>query len=173
MVSIVANQSILSSRPTGEQNRGKDYNGKMDLTQKHCVLCEGGTPPLGAEEIEEYKKSVPGWEVVDSNGFDEAHHKGFDKTHPEKIRREFQFSAEGGSPPAPGFGRAGASGGKDSPFMLAIDFVKKVADIAEAEGHHPDIYIFYNLVRLELSTHSVGGLSENDFILAAKINSIS
>ena len=49
-------------------------------------------------------------------------------------------------------------------------FVNKVADLAEAEGHHPDIHIFYNKVSLELSTHAIRGLSENDFILAAKID---
>jgi 4a-hydroxytetrahydrobiopterin dehydratase len=57
-------------------------------------------------------------------------------------------------------------------FKGAMAFLNKVADIAEAEGHHPDIYVFYNLVRFELSTHAVGGLSENDFILAAKINAL-
>ena len=57
-------------------------------------------------------------------------------------------------------------------FKDAMVFVDKVAGIAESEGHHPDIYIFYNLVRFELSTHAVGGLSENDFILASKINAI-
>jgi 4a-hydroxytetrahydrobiopterin dehydratase len=55
-------------------------------------------------------------------------------------------------------------------FIGAINFVNLVADIAEEEGHHPDIHIFYNKVRLELSTHAIGGLSENDFILAAKID---
>ncbi len=57
-------------------------------------------------------------------------------------------------------------------FVAAMAFVNKVAEIAEAEGHHPDIYIYYNLVRFELSTHAVKGLSENDFILAAKINAL-
>jgi len=55
-------------------------------------------------------------------------------------------------------------------FMEAMDFVKKVADIAEIEGHHPDMHIHYNKVLLELSTHAIGGLSENDFILAAKLS---
>lgn len=55
-------------------------------------------------------------------------------------------------------------------FVQAMKFVDKVADIAEAEGHHPDIHIHYNLVRFELWTHAIGGLSENDFILAAKID---
>lgn len=59
---------------------------------------------------------------------------------------------------------------KFSDFIGAINFVNLVADIAEEEGHHPDIHIFYNKVRLELSTHAIGGLSENDFILAAKID---
>ena len=48
--------------------------------------------------------------------------------------------------------------------------MNNVAEIAEGEGHHPDIKINYNKVILELSTHAVGGLSENDFILAAKID---
>lgn len=57
-------------------------------------------------------------------------------------------------------------------FREAIAFINRVADIAEAEGHHPDISIFYNKVRLELSTHKIGGLSRNDFILAAKIDQV-
>jgi len=55
---------------------------------------------------------------------------------------------------------------KFSDFFNAMKFVNTVAGIAEKEGHHPDIYIFYNKVKLTLSTHAVGGLSINDFILA-------
>lgn len=70
----------------------------------------------------------------------------------KKISREFKF--------------------KD--FKEAMTFVNKAADLAESEGHHPDIYIHgWNKVRLELSTHAIGGLSENDFILAAKIGAIT
>lgn len=57
-------------------------------------------------------------------------------------------------------------------FKEAMAFINKVADLAEKEGHHPDIHIYYNEVNLELWTHAIGGLSENDFILAAKINHI-
>lgn len=57
-------------------------------------------------------------------------------------------------------------------FVEAMKFVNKVADIAESEGHHPDIYIFYNKVTIELWTHAIGGLSENDFIVARKIEEI-
>lgn len=65
-----------------------------------------------------------------------------------KLRRQFKF--------------------KD--FKESIAFVNKVAEVAEKEGHHPDIYIFYNKVQIDLFTHAVGGLSENDFIMASKIN---
>lgn len=65
-----------------------------------------------------------------------------------KLRREFKF--------------------RD--FAGAMAFVDTVAGIAEHEDHHPDIHIHYNRVRLELWTHAIGGLSENDFIVAAKIN---
>src|SRR5258708_3223271 len=57
-------------------------------------------------------------------------------------------------------------------FLQAMEFVNKIVPIAEAEGHHPDIYIFYNLVRLELSTHAANGLTENDFIMAAKLDGL-
>ncbi len=58
-------------------------------------------------------------------------------------------------------------------FIGAMAFVNKVARVAEEEGHHPDIYIYYNKVVLELYTHAVKGLFENDFILAAKINALA
>lgn len=57
-------------------------------------------------------------------------------------------------------------------FKEAIAFVNRVAEIADEEGHHPDIHIYYNRVELVLTTHAIGGLSENDFIMAAKINSL-
>ncbi len=55
-------------------------------------------------------------------------------------------------------------------FRKAMEFVNRVADIAEEEGHHPDIAIHWNRVDLVLWTHKIGGLHENDFILAAKIS---
>ena len=68
----------------------------------------------------------------------------------KKIRREFRYKG----------------------FKQAMAFVNKVAEIAESEGHHPDIHIFYNKVIIELWTHAIGGLSENDFIVAAKIEQV-
>jgi len=55
-------------------------------------------------------------------------------------------------------------------FKKAIEFVNRVAEVAEREGHHPDFAIHWNKVDLVLWTHKIGGLHENDFILAAKID---
>jgi 4a-hydroxytetrahydrobiopterin dehydratase len=57
-------------------------------------------------------------------------------------------------------------------FVEAMKFINRVADIAEHEGHHPDIAIHWNKVDLVLWTHKIGGLHENDFILAAKIHKL-
>jgi len=73
-----------------------------------------------------------------------------DREETHKISREFEFED----------------------FVNAIKFVNEVAELAEEEGHHPNIHIYYNLVDLVLYTHAIGGLSENDYILAAKINEI-
>ena len=63
------------------------------------------------------------------------------------LRREFRFNS----------------------YMEAMVFVNDVAAIAEEEGHHPDMCIYFNRVVIELTTHSIHGLSDNDFILARKI----
>ena len=58
-------------------------------------------------------------------------------------------------------------------FATALDFFQRVGQIAEAEDHHPDLHLTgYRNVAIELSTHAVGGLTENDFILAAKIDQL-
>lgn len=57
-------------------------------------------------------------------------------------------------------------------FNEAMAFVNRIAEIAEEESHHPDIIIHYNKVTIELWTHAIVGLSENDFIVAAKIEKI-
>jgi 4a-hydroxytetrahydrobiopterin dehydratase len=58
-------------------------------------------------------------------------------------------------------------------FLTAINFFNTIARIAEADDHHPDLHVTgYRNVTVELSTHAIGGLSENDFILAAKIDQV-
>lgn len=57
-------------------------------------------------------------------------------------------------------------------YMDGVDFINKVAGIAEGEGHHPDILLGWRRVTVNLMTHAIGGLSENDFIMAAKIDQL-
>lgn len=105
-----------------------------DLTQKRCVACESGVPPLDANQVTQYLAAVPQWRLT-ADG--------------RRIRREWRV--------------------KD--FATALDFFHRVGEVAEAEDHHPDLHLVgYRNVALELWTHALGGLSENDFILAAKID---
>jgi len=109
------------------------------LTEKRCVPCEGGTPPLDDAATSLLLGEVDGWRRVAG--------ENADKNKP-RITKQFRF--------------------KD--FLGAMAFLNKMAAIAEAEGHHPDFCVHYNVVDVSLWTHSVGGLSENDFILAAKVD---
>ncbi len=103
------------------------------LTQKFCVACAGGTPPLPADQAQALLAEVPGWTLAD-----------------QTLSRTFRFKT----------------------FPAAMAFVNRVAALAEAEGHHPDFHISWTRVRLDLTTHAIKGLSENDFILAAKISEV-
>ena len=57
-------------------------------------------------------------------------------------------------------------------FREALDFTNKIGEIAEQEGHHPDIFLSYGKVKVQLWTHKAGGLTENDFILAAQCDEV-
>ena len=57
-------------------------------------------------------------------------------------------------------------------FLESQDFVNKVGDIAETEGHHPDIWFGWGYAKIKIFTHAIKGLHESDFILAAKIDKI-
>jgi 4a-hydroxytetrahydrobiopterin dehydratase len=117
-----------------------------DLLKKVCVACEGkGIKPFTNGQAQEYLTQVPNWTLEWDNA-----PKPEQARFGARLRREFKF--------------------KD--FIGAINFVDKVAELAEMEGHHPDIHIHFNKVMLELSTHAIGGLSENDFIIAAKVDAI-
>jgi 4a-hydroxytetrahydrobiopterin dehydratase len=123
-----------------------EYTTRMnDLLKKKCVPCEGGVPPLSHQEIADIMSQVSGW-----NLFEEQNENLQKFGMGAKISKEFKFAD----------------------FIGAINFVNNIAEIAEVEGHHPDIKINYNKVSLELTTHAIGGLSENDFILAAKIDAM-
>jgi len=61
---------------------------------------------------------------------------------------------------------------KFADFAESFAFVGKVAALAEAEGHHPDLHFGWGYCRIVLYTHKIKGLHENDFIMAAKINAL-
>jgi 4a-hydroxytetrahydrobiopterin dehydratase len=109
----------------------------MGLTDKRCVPCEGGTPPLDEVATNKLLGQVQGWKLAPEGG-------------QARITKRFEFVD----------------------FLAAMAFVDKMAALAEEEGHHPDFAVHYNRVDVTLWTHAVRGLSENDFILAAKIDAI-
>ena len=105
-----------------------------DLSQRKCVPCEGGIPPLDAEKVKAYLKGLPDWKLSPDG---------------KSICADYVM--------------------KD--FMSAVELINAAARVAESEDHHPDMHLTgYRKLAIELSTHAIGGLSENDFILAAKID---
>lgn len=118
----------------------------MELSKRKCIPCEDkNLKPFDLERAEEYMVDVKGWELMKSVKGSPSQEEVL------KISREFKF--------------------KD--FVESLEFVNRVGDLAETEGHHPDILMHsWNKVVVTLYTHSIGGLSENDYILAAKINTI-
>jgi 4a-hydroxytetrahydrobiopterin dehydratase len=92
-----------------------------------------GTPAMGASEVQEALRDLPGWQL-----------KG------DAIAKTFKFND----------------------YHETIAFVNRVADVANAENHHPELVVGYNRCEVRYNTHSVGGISENDFICAAKIEAM-
>ncbi len=102
-----------------------------DLTEKECVPCRGGVPPLKGKELTDLQQQLGhDWQVVDE------HH----------LEKEFAFPD----------------------FKSALAYTNEVGALAEAEGHHPDILVAWGKVKITLWTHKIDGLTESDFILAAK-----
>ncbi len=105
------------------------------LTQKSCVPCRGGVPPLKGQKITElFSQLKEGWQVI------KEHH----------LEKSYLFPD----------------------FNNALLFTLKVGNLAEYEGHHPDIHLSYGKVTLSIWTHKIDGLSESDFILAAKCDDL-
>jgi len=97
------------------------------LAAKSSIERNGS--PMTREEVGQYMRSLPGWNLVDGS-----------------IEKEFRFTS----------------------YLDGLAFANEIGKIAEEQNHHPDIVIKWRRVKLTLSTHSVKGLSENDFIVAAK-----
>ena len=105
----------------------------MSLTEKECVACAGGVPPLKSDELKKFFAQLGGdWKVVNE------HH----------LEREFKFKN----------------------FREALDFANKAGELAEKQNHHPDIYLAWGKVKLTLWTHKIDGLTESDFVFAAKVD---
>ena len=116
-------------------NHNGNHGPLSELLAKHCIPCEGGTPPLSHKESEKFLSAISQWTLIKD----------------KEIEKTYEFKN----------------------FAEAFDFMNKVAKIAETEGHHPDLKLHdYKKVDVRISTHAIGGLSENDFILAAKIDEI-
>ena len=58
-------------------------------------------------------------------------------------------------------------------FTKALAFTNRIGKLADQQGHHPDVFLTYGKVRLQISTHSAGGLTQNDFILASKFDRVA
>lgn len=115
----------------------------MDLAHKHCEPCEGGAEPLDEETAQA--------KLAELNSSEAAQKQPWAVTADNRQLKK---------------------GYKLKNFVEAVDFVNKIKDVAEEEDHHPDLEVGYGKVAVRLSTHAIGGLSENDFILAAKIDQL-
>ncbi|MFP4696599.1 4a-hydroxytetrahydrobiopterin dehydratase [Thiohalospira sp.] len=115
----------------------------MALAERHCTPCEGGQEPLDEAAIGPLLAELNGDEGATANPWTPV-------SGNRALKKGYQF--------------------RD--FVQAVDFVNRIKDVAEAEGHHPDLEVGYGKVVVRLTTHSIGGLSENDFILAARIDGL-
>ena len=116
-----------------------------DLSQKRCLPCEGKVSALSPGQVGELLGALPAWKLTADGYLNWANNNG------RRIRREWRV--------------------KD--FQTALDFFNRIGRLAEDEDHHPDLHLVgYRNVTIELWTHAVNGLTENDFILAAKIDKL-
>lgn len=113
-----------------------------ELYARHCSPYAPGTPGLTPQECSALGSEVPEWRVVQPEISDAALPPVL------RLQREYRFKS----------------------YLAGVEWVRTIAQVAEHEDHHPDILIRYKRVRVELWTHTVKGLSENDFILAAKFD---
>ena len=112
----------------------------MSLRDRNCAPTQPGQAPLTDADIALLLPEIPGWKIVRVP--DRPTQSGANQ-----LRKTFSFED----------------------FLGAMTFVNRIAALAEAEQHHPDFAVHYSKVEVTIWTHSVGGLTDNDFILAAKI----
>jgi 4a-hydroxytetrahydrobiopterin dehydratase len=114
--------------------RDSEGGAMAELSERQCVPCRGGVPPLKGEEIENLLRQLEGWQVVNE------HH----------LQKTYRF--------------------KD--FRESLQFVDRVGALAEEQGHHPDICFGWGKADVTIWTHKIDGLTESDFVLAAKVDKL-
>lgn len=113
------------------------------LASRKCSPLPAGAQPLSEAEAREYLKRIVGWKLVT---------KEVDGKSGLRLRGEWKLKN----------------------FKGALELMQRIGAVAEEAGHHPDIHIEgWNKGRVDIWSHSVGGVTENDFILAAKIDNIN
>jgi len=101
-----------------------------DLSDRDCVPCRGGVPPLTPSEIAPLLVQLDGWRVVD------GHH----------LEKRYELAN----------------------FADALALVNRIGAMAEAQNHHPDLLLAWGVVVVTIWTHKINGLTESDFVFAAK-----
>jgi 4a-hydroxytetrahydrobiopterin dehydratase len=114
------------------------------LASRTCVPCKGGVPPLSAQQAAPLLAQLdPGWSIVE-------------RPDPKRgnialLRRDYRFEN----------------------FAQALAAAVRVGDMAEEQQHHPDLAVAWGRLRVEIWTHKIGGLTESDFIFAAKCDALA
>lgn len=113
-----------------------------ELADRDCVPCRGGMPPLDAAAIAPLLAQLDGWELW---------YAGADHPHPKApvhgaLRKRYRLPD----------------------FAAALELVNRIGAIAEQQNHHPDLGLAWGRVDVEIWTHKIAGLTESDFVFAAK-----
>jgi 4a-hydroxytetrahydrobiopterin dehydratase len=112
------------------------------LAERNCVPCRGGVPPLGEAAIAPLLAQLDGWTLWRAD----AEHPHAKSPLHGALRKRYTLPN----------------------FAQALDLVNRIGAIAEAQNHHPDIGLAWGRVDVEIWTHTIRGLTESDFIFAAK-----
>ena len=114
-----------------------------ELAQRTCVPCRGGVPPLTAEQIAPLLAQLrEGWNVV---------------TRPDAKRGSIQLLERTY---------------RTADFASALEAATSIGAMAEEQQHHPDLHVAWGKLGVEIWTHKIGGLTESDFVFAAKCDAI-
>ena len=117
---------------------------KDEILKKKCVPCEGGTKPLNLVMIKGYLSQLAGWEYDPSSVPSGPSGPG------GQIVKTFNFQN----------------------FHETMAFVNKVTELSHREDHHPDMEVSYKACKVKYHTHAINGMSQNDFICAAKVDQL-